>query len=66
MLDFLFSRFSEGEEDIRSEHKELLSVQEGEERPEEISGSQFQPSSETHLISWEMPLWTLELGERVL
>lgn len=65
MLDFLFSRFSEGE-DIFTERKELLSVQEGEDRPEEKSGSKFQPSSETHLISWEIPLWTLEVGERVL
>lgn len=45
MLYFLFSRFSEGEEVILS----------GVERPEESRGSQFQPSPETHLISWVMP-----------
>lgn len=66
MLDLLLSRLSKGEEVLFSEHKELLSVQEGVERPEESRGSQFQPSSETHLESWAMPLWTLELGERGL
>lgn len=72
MLYFLLSRFSEGEEVILSEHTELLSALEGEERPEESRGSQLQPSPETHLISCVMPfqsppvwlLWILELGER--
>lgn len=64
MLFFLFSRLSEGEEVIFSDHTELLSALEGEERPEESRASQRQPSPEAHLISWVMPLWTLELGER--
>lgn len=66
MLDFLFSRFNNGEDVIFSEHKELLSRHDGEEQPEESRGSQLQPSPETHLMSWANPLWTLELGERGL
>lgn len=64
MLDLLLSRLREGEEVIFSEHKELLSMQEGVERPEDSRGSQFQPSSGTHLVSWAAVLWTLELGDR--
>lgn len=56
VLDFLFSRFSEEEEVISSEHKELQSMWEGEERPEESRGSQLQPSPETELVSRVMPL----------
>lgn len=56
MLDFLFSWYTEEEEVISSEHKELQSMCEGEERPEEISGSQLQPSPETELISRVIPL----------
>lgn len=72
VLCFLLSRFSKRGEVNLSEHTELLSVKEGEERPEESRGSKFQPSPETHLISWVMVfqsvpvwlLWILELGER--
>lgn len=70
---FLFSWFNKIGVPIFSEHRELLSVLEGEERPEESRGSKFQPSIETHLMSWvrvvQSPsiwlLWILELGERV-
>lgn len=70
---FLFSWFNKVGVPIFSEHTELLSVLEGEERPEESRGSKFQPSIETHLMSWvrvvQSPsiwlLWILELGERV-
>lgn len=70
---FLFSWFNKIGVLIFSEHRELLSVLEGEERPEESRGSKFQPSIETHLMSWvrvvQSPsiwlLWILELGERV-
>lgn len=52
---------------MSSEHMEL----QGDERPEEIKGSQLQPSPETELIPRVIPLqsgpvwllWTLELGE---
>lgn len=60
MLDFL--RLSE-EEEVISEQQELLSVQEGVERPEESRGSQFKFSSDLPLVSWVLWLCTLELGE---
>lgn len=66
MLDVLFSWLRDGEQVIFSEQNEAVSAQEGVERPDGTRGSEFQSSAETHLESWVMLLWMLELGERGL
>lgn len=69
-LCFLFSWFCRSE-DV-SEQTEVLSVREGEERPERRSGWKLQSSREPHLVSdvtlFQSPpvwlLWTLGLEQR--